>query len=405
MGPATSDGVGGAIERGQPRPHVLFLIDHLLGRGGGEGNLLKVVELLPRDLVRCSVATFRIAPEIQKNLPVPLHLFRWQRFYHLDSLKAAFHLYDLIRREHVDIVQTYFETSNLWGGLVAKLSGASLLSCRRDLGILRAPKHRLAYRLINRISDRILAVSEEVERFCVDQDRVDPKKIVVLYNGVDVRQVASSSPLSSGSPDGWTRGADHIITCVANIRYIKGVDVLVHTAYRVCREVPRVVFAVAGSLLDPAYIEQVRSLIASLGMENHVKLLGFLEDPVPLLKSSSAFCLLSRSEGFSNALLEAMACGIPPVVSHVGGNPEAIEDGKSGFLVPAEDPDSAAERLLLLLRDPERARRMGQLARETAQSRFSADVMIRNLLDLYRQLMAQRSLATPLPNHRQQPAA
>src|SRR5262249_21813119 len=187
--------------------------------------------------------------------------------------------------------------------------------------------------------------------------------------------------------------------------YIKGVDVLVHTAHRVCRKVPRVLFVVAGSLLDAAYIEQVRSLIAKLGMENHVKLLGFLEDPVPLLKSSTAFCLLSRSEGFSNALLEAMACGIPPVVTRVGGNPEAIEDGKSGFLVPAEDPDSAAERLLLLLRDPERAQRMGQLARETVQSRFSADVMIRNLLNLYGQLMAQKSLGTPLAKHRRRPAA
>src|SRR6266852_2477599 len=129
------------------RPHVLFLIDHLMARGGGEGNLLKVVELMPPELVRCSVATFRIDPEIQKHISVPVHLFRWRRVYHLDALKAASRLRRLIRKEKVDIVQTYFETSNLWGGLIAKLSGAMLLSSRRDMGILRSSKHALAYRL------------------------------------------------------------------------------------------------------------------------------------------------------------------------------------------------------------------------------------------------------------------
>src|ERR1700759_947163 len=62
-------------------PHVLFLIDHLLARGGGEGNLLKVVELMPPDLVRCSVATFRIKPEIRNTISVPVHVFSLKRVY------------------------------------------------------------------------------------------------------------------------------------------------------------------------------------------------------------------------------------------------------------------------------------------------------------------------------------
>jgi L-malate glycosyltransferase len=370
-------------------PHVLFLIDHLMARGGGEGNLLKVVELLPPELVRCSVATLRIDPEIQKHVPVPVHLFGWQRVYHLEALQAAWRLRKLIRKENVDIVQTYFETSNLWGGLIAKWSGASLLSCRRDLGILRSTKHHLAYRLINRISDRVLAVSEEVRRFCVDHDHVDPRKIVVLYNGVDLRQIASAAS-SCGKEACGTEDAGQIITCVANIRHIKGIDVLVQTAQQVCRELPRAVFVIAGSTSEREYTKRIQALIVSLGMENNVKLLGFVENPVPLLKASSAFCLLSRSEGFCNALLEAMACGVPPVVSRVGGNPEAIEDGESGFLVPAEDPDTAASRLLLLLRDPARAVRMGQAARAAVCSRFSADTMIQNFINLYGELMMER---------------
>ena len=377
-------------ERQGGRPiHILFLIDHLMARGGGESNLLKLVQLLPPEQVRCSIATFRIHPEIRKSIGVPVYVFPWRRVYHLSALKAAVGLRKLIRNQHVDIVQTYFETSNLWGGLVAKLSGASLLSSRRDMGILRQRKHKFAYRLINRLSDRVLAVSNEVKRFCVEREHIDARKISVVYNGVDLQPAfsAQSNPFKHAD---WA-GASHIITCIANVRYIKGIDVLVRCAREVCREFPQAVFLVAGSLYEPrAYSEEIQQMINSFGLENNVKLLGFVEDPLPLLRMSTAFCLLSRSEGFSNALLEAMASGLPAVVTRVGGNPEALNDGENGFLVSPEDAQSAAERLLFLLRTPAKAAEIGNAARLTAQTRFSAEAMIRQLLGVYSELMAEK---------------
>src|SRR6476661_5401314 len=371
----------------RPRPHVLFLIDHLMALGGGETNLFKVVELMPPELVRCSIATFRIKPEIQESIRVPVHIFPWKRVYHLDAWKAALALRKLIRDEHVDIVQTYFETSNLWGGIVAKLSGALLLSSRRDMGILRKTKHALAYRVVNRLADRVLAVSEEVKKFCIDADRIDPHKISVVYNGVDLKHIAAEDAAANPYATADWADASHIITCVANVRRVKGIDVLVRTAERVCRELPGAVFLVAGSLYERAYSEEIQKMIVSMGLEKNVKLLGFVNDPVPLLKMSSAFCMLSRSEGFCNALLEAMACGVPSVVSRVGGNPEAITDGQSGFLVPVEDHQTAAERMLFLLRNPDQAKQIGEAGRLAAFSQFSADTMIRNLISLYSELM------------------
>ena len=132
-------------------------------------------------------------------------------------------------------------------------------------------------------------------------------------------------------------------------------------------------------------------MIRSLGLERRSKkLLGFVGDPVPLLKMSDAFCLLSRSEGFCNALLEAMACGVPSVVTRVGGNPEAINDGENGFLVPVEDDAAAAERLLTLLRNPEQAAQMGERGRNSVETRFSAEAMIQKLITVYRDLLAKR---------------
>jgi glycosyltransferase involved in cell wall biosynthesis len=105
---------------------------------------------------------------------------------------------------------------------------------------------------------------------------------------------------------------------------------------------------------------------------------------------SNAFCMLSRSEGFCNALLEAMACGVPSVVTRVGGNPEAIREGENGFMVQVEDDAAAAERLLYLLRNPEQAAQIGERARTSAQTRFSAETMIKSLISLYRDLLAKR---------------
>ena len=377
-----------AIGDAKARPHVLFLIDHLMALGGGETNLLKVVQLMPPELVRCSIATFRIKPEIRQSISVPVYVFPWKRFFHVDAWKAAIALRKLIKTEKVDIVQTYFETSNLWGGFVAKLSGALLLSSRRDMGILRKAKYAPAYRLVNRLSDRVLAVSEEVKKFCIETDRIDPQRISVVYNGVDLKHIAAKGLKDNPFAD-WA-GASHIITCVGNIRRIKGIDVLVRTAQRVCRELPDAVFVIAGSLYERDYSEEIQSMIRQLGLEKNVRLLGFVADPIPLLKMSHAFCLLSRSEGFCNALLEAMACGVPSVVTRVGGNPEAITDGENGFLVPVEDDASAAETLLMLLRDPERRAQIGESGRKSVQTRFSADVMIQKLIEVYSGLLAEK---------------
>jgi glycosyltransferase involved in cell wall biosynthesis len=374
----------------QARPHVLFLIDHLMALGGGETNLLKVVQMMPPELVRCSIATFRIKPEIRETIPVPVYVFPWKRFFHLNAWKGAWALRKLIRTEHVDIVQTYFETSNLWGGLVAKLSGALLLSSRRDMGILRKTKHALAYRVVNRLSDRVLAVSEEVKRFCIDADGIDPQKISIIYNGVDLKHIATEESQKNPFATAEWAGASHIVTCVANIRRVKGIDVLVRAAQRVCREFPDSVFLIAGSLYERDYSEEIQAMIRSFGLEKNVKLLGFIGDPVPLLKMSDAFCLLSRSEGFCNALLEAMACGVPTVVTRVGGNPEAIADGENGFLVPVEDDAAAADRLLSLLRKPQLGTQIGDRGRHSAQTRFSADAMIDKLIGVYRDLLAER---------------
>ena len=146
--------------------HVLFLIDTLASTAGGtESVLLKMTRLLPRDRFCCSVATFSADPSIvpAHKFACPVHVFPINRTYDWRALRAAFRLAKLIRSEHFSIVHTFFPASDLLGGLVAKLSGCSvLISSRRDMGLMRSRAHWLAYRMARRLFDQVQSVGEQV---------------------------------------------------------------------------------------------------------------------------------------------------------------------------------------------------------------------------------------------------
>jgi len=375
------------------RVHILYLIDHVCQvTGGGEGALIKFIRHLPRDRFHVSVGTFKANPirYVFDELECPLHVFPLDSVWSWKAANMAFKLRQLIRSEHVDIVHTFFETSNIWGGLVAKLSGGPLLiSSRRDMGILRSAKHALAYRVMSPLFDRVLAVSQQVRNHCIRQERLDPQRVFVLYNGVELHRIPNDPAQATRASMGLL-GASHIVTTVANIKPVKGLDILVRTAARVRCQFPRAVFLVVGDFHDKLYVAQLMRSIRELGVYDNVRLVGARDDIFPILRASDIFFLPSRSEGFSNALIESMACGLPAVATDVGGNSEALEHGRSGFLIPPNDPDTAADRILLLLHDALRRREMGAEARRVVESRFSADIMGQQLAELYDLLLSSR---------------
>ena len=368
------------------RVHVLFIIDQLCEMGGAERVLLNMIRLLPKDRFRCTLVTFKIDPRfsIFENFPCVWLVMPLKRSYDWNALQVAGWLRRLIRDQQVDVVHTFFETSDLFGGLVARLSGAPVLvSSRRDLGILRNWKHQLAYGLLSPLYDLVLAVSEGVRRSCIAQDRLDPDKVLTLYNGIEVDKATSQTDVSVLRASLGLSGASHLISTVAHIRQVKGLDILIRAAAKVCQQFPRAVFLIIGDIHERQYYDQLLELRESLELGNNVRFHGPAEDVFPLLKMSDIFCLASRSEGFSNALVEAMACSLPCVATRVGGNSEAVEDGRTGYLVESEDPEAIADRILALLGQPERAKAMGSQGRRIVEANFTAQAMISRLASVY----------------------
>jgi glycosyltransferase involved in cell wall biosynthesis len=293
-----------------------------------------------------------------------------------------------MRSTEVDIVHTFFETSNTWGAMVAKLSGIPVLvSSRRDMGILRQAKHNIAYTLVNRLSDAFVAVSNGVRDFCIETEGLDPNRVFTVHNGVDLEKIEHPAGVAELKAKLAIPEGTPVVTTVANIRRVKGIDTLLQAAAIVRREIPNVRFLLAGTSLDAAYFEELKTLVRDSGLQDTVVFLGNFSEVFALLKLSNVFCLLSRSEGFSNAILEAMASGLPCVATRVGGNPEAIEDGHNGFLLEPEDANAAAQRLVQLLKNPEQARRIGCVARRTVQEKFTSEKMAGELAGLYENML------------------
>jgi glycosyltransferase involved in cell wall biosynthesis len=376
-------------------PHILYIIDQIPGLGGAERTLLEIVRRLGRDRFRCSILTFRIDPQLEalSSLHCPLHVLPLNRTWDLNAAKMALRLRHLIRHENVSIVHTFFETSDLWAAPIAKFSGCPVLvSSRRDMGILRAGKHRLAYPLISRLFDRILAVSEEVRSYCLNHDLLPAERVETLYNGVDLDDLSRKARDGDARQQLGLGSGVPVISTVAHIRPVKGIDVLVRAAARVCREFPEATFVIVGAVLVPETYAELQTLVESLGLKNNVRFMGILSNPYPILRASDVFCLPSRNEGFSNALIEAMGCGLPCVATRVGGNAEALDEGTSGYLVASEDVETLADRILRLLRDPQQRLQMGKAARQRVEARFSMRAMMARLMDIYDELLAAKNV-------------
>jgi glycosyltransferase involved in cell wall biosynthesis len=377
--------------------HILFLIDELCRKGGAEAALQNAVRWLPRERFRCSVITFRLDERLPMlaEFACPVRLLPLRCVYDANAMRQAWRLARFIRRERVDIVHTFFASSDLWGGAVTKLAGrARLVSSRRDMGFQRQAKHRFGYRLMAPHYDRVLAVCEQVRGAMIDSDGLKPEQVETIYNSVDCSRMPKGLTQVEARRRLELPASAPVIAAVGNLRRVKGFDVLMHAAAAVCRNCPNAVFAIAGGE-DPSEPDLRRQLLAlsrELGIAENVRFLGRVEDVFPLLIACDLFCMLSRTEGFSNALLEAMACARPVVATRVGGNGEAIEEGVSGFLVESENHAEAAERMIMLLRDPELTRSMGAHGRKRVLDRFSPGAVMAQWIAVYESLMASRGV-------------
>ena len=171
---------------------------------------------------------------------------------------------------------------------------------------------------------------------------------------------------------------------VANLnRPVKGVEYFIDAMPRILQQVPSARFVIFGDGMLRVGLEQQA---ATLGVQDHVLFAGYRTDVARYYPAFDVSVLTSLSEGLSITLLESMQHGLPVVVTDVGGNPEVVIDGVTGYLVPPRSVGPFAKRVVQLLADPNLRRQMGEAARRVVLERFDADRVAQQYLDIYAQV-------------------
>jgi glycosyltransferase involved in cell wall biosynthesis len=244
----------------------------------------------------------------------------------------------------------------------------------------------LKSRLINQGSQRIVFVSDHLRHYFLERYRFSPGKSVTVYNGVDTSVFRPKRDESIKEELGL--GKEHILLgSVGNIRPAKGYDVFLRAARRIHDAYPVTRFVLAGEGSGRLY-QELLQLRRQLGLENVFHFIGFQQEAASVLNNLDIFVLPSRSEGFSISTIEAMACGVPVVVTRSGGPEEIVEHGENGITV-ACDPEDIARGVTRLIGDSE----LRAAVRDKALGEVAQKFSLRAMVDQYRLFYDQTNVS------------
>ena len=285
----------------------------------------------------------------------------------------------LIRRERVDLIHAHEFDAIVHGTLAAIIARIPIVATIHGKNYYweRAAR-RMAYRLVSRYA-RFVAVSINLKDFVTDRTGIASHRIRVIYNGIDrFPEIEEQEQARVRYEIGLDR-QDQIVGAVGSLYPVKGHRYLIAAVPSIIQVCPSAKFLLIGR--GDQEID-LKEQVKKLGVDRYVYFLGLRQDIGRLLSCMDIFVLPSLSEGLSMATLEAMASGKPVVATRVGGNPELVVEGETGMLVPSEDSEALAQKIIMLLLDSTRAQALGQMGRARVEERFQMSMMI----DQYRKL-------------------
>jgi len=356
---------------------------------GGQGQALYTVKGL-RSLGRSVTLVAHPDGELRRRMSGGPDLIPLAPRHEVD-ITAAWRLARLIRTRQPDIVHAHdpHAVAMATMALTMVTQRPRLVASRRiEFRIGHNPLSRWKYGQV----DGFIAISRAVESRLV-ADGISPERIAVVHEGVDVERIVG---LPAGSlraelqvPDGTL-----VVGNVGALVEQKGQHDLVEAAALVVRDVPDVRFVILG---EGELRHALEARIAQHHLEQHVVLAGFRSEVLEWTKAFDLFVVSSHQEGMCTALVDAMAAARPSVGTRVGGVPEVIADGETGFLVPVGDHAAMATQIVRLLKDPGLRDRMGAAALARARARFTVDATVAGTERVYERLLAGQPVASVRP--------
>jgi glycosyltransferase involved in cell wall biosynthesis len=289
-----------------------------------------------------------------------------------------------IRRRALDVVHAHQYTPFFYASLAARLSRIRprviFTEHGRHFPDVVSSKRRILNRLVfDRLADEVNAVCEFSARSLRDKDGFVRRPVEVIPNGVDLPRYAAVDRLAVRQALGLDP-VRHYVATIARFHPVKDHQTLLRGFAEVAQARTDVDLLLVG---DGPLRQELEQLSVTLGIAARVRFLGVRNDVADILRASDVFALTSVSEAASITLLEAMASGIPVVVTAVGGNPEIVRDGTDGVLVPRRSSAGVAQALIKILNDAPLAAAMGRAAAERVRDEFLLDDTVSRYFALY----------------------
>lgn len=291
----------------------------------------------------------------------------------------------IIEENQIDLIHSHLTRATYFGCLLGQLSGKSVISS------VHVHSHDIVYRyLLPQPRNHIITVSEWVRNGFLNLG-VPATQVHTIYNGTEfldeeIKPVEGILPVHaefSLPPDA------ELIGIFARVNEFKGQHLLVQALRRIVAVRPHAYLLCVGPV-EPHVQKALWEIAATDGVSERVRFTGTRNDVQHLLGAMDVIALPSRYEACSMAIIEAMAMGKPVIATRAGGNPELINDHETGMLIE-RNPDALADAIITLLNDTTIRNRMGSAARKSAETRFSAKIMVDNIESLYHTILGERT--------------
>lgn len=366
-----------------------------LDLGGAERHLTRVLPTLQRRGVDIVLYVMERGGSLESELarqgvriegPARADFLHWP--------KATLQLASFLRRERPDIVHFFLPRPYVYGSLAAELAGQRRrIMSRRSLTHYQAAYPLLGNleRMLHRRTLGMIGNSQAV----VDQlisETGNPSKVALIHSGIELPESIAAAERQGIRKALQISSDTLVIAIVANLIAYKGYRDLLEALALAQGKLPQP-WRLLAIGRDDGIGAELKLQARDLDISDNISWLGERSDVSRLLAASDLFVLASHQEGFSNALLEAMAANLPAIATAVGGNIDALRDDDSGLLVRAKDPKGLAAAILRLANDPVLRRRLGDTARSRVAQRFSLDACVERYDRLYRALLEP----TPAP--------
>ena len=361
------------------RISILYVI-WSLGLGGGERTVIYLAKRLDKDkfnpIVCCLNDKGIFAEELERDGIQVIALNKKGKF----DISVVNKLINIMRQNQIEIVHTHMWGGNLWGRIAAKIAKVPvIIATEQNVDVWKKPYHLILDRWLSFYTDRVIAVSNGVKEFYTKNAKLNPEKIKVIYNSVDLEKYNSCAgnkrrfDLKDG---GITLGV------IGRLVPQKG-----HRYFLLALKELLEDYRVRGLVIGTGPLEnELKQFSQELGLNGNVIFTGLRHDIPELLKTIDILILPSLIEGLPLVALEAMASGVPVVATKVGGSPEIIIDSQTGILIEPRNHIAIKEAVTRLIHDEKLVQQLIRNSRKCVEDKFSAKKVVQDTQCLYEEL-------------------